>query len=377
VEGGDTSDGALASVGTGRRKLIAGTTIFVALTVGVFVYQFARIDAADAGPTLAGLRWGYGLLILLAIPLEPFATSARIWVVCRVLHPGVSMWTAFQADSANMGLAMLTPSQTGGGLAQIYLLRRAGLRLATALTASLLSFVGTLVGLLCMGLYSILAGGAGADASALFSVAVWTVTVSAGLMLVGGLFPALLRVPLAALSRGFARLTGRTDKLVRWHPDGVPLDGDAERMGPWVARIVAVVYDYRRDAARFARTGKVAFVAVILLTLLFLFARCLMAFLAVRFLGLDASLGEVLEIQSALIFIIYFAPTPGSAGVAEGASLVAMGGIVGAGFAPYYNLLWRFTTGYLQAFAGMLFLARAVSEDARTALQSRRADEAG
>ena len=55
----------------------------------------------------------------------------------------------------------------------------------------------------------------------------------------------------------------------------------------------------------------------------------------------------------ALQFLTYLAPTPGSAGIAEGASLWIMGGIVPLGFAPYYNLLWRFSTVYLAAAAGL------------------------
>jgi hypothetical protein len=50
--------------------------------------------------------------------------------------------------------------------------------------------------------------------------------------------------------------------------------------------------------------------------------------------------------------------------VAEGASLSIMSDIVPAGFAPCYNLLWRFSTVYLAALAGVLCLARALVADA-------------
>jgi uncharacterized membrane protein YbhN (UPF0104 family) len=141
-------------------------------------------------------------------------------------------------------------------------------------------------------------------------------------------------------------------------------------MGPLAARLVDILYTYRRDAGRFLAHGKLAFVAVVICTFGFLLTRCVMAYFALRFLGLEAGFAEVIEIQVALIFIVYFAPTPGAAGVAESASFVAMGGIVTAGFAPYYNLLWRFLTGYLQALAGLLFLARALVQDARSAIRT-------
>lgn len=361
--------------GISRRKLIVGTILFLGLTGGAFWYQFAQVDSGDVGPSWQNLRWGFAVLILLALPFEPLCTTARIWAVCRVLHPGVGFWDCFKADCANMGLAMLTPSQTGGGFAQIYLLYRAGVSVGTALTISLLSFLGTLVVLLGMGVYSIFVGRGGESAGALFSVAVWSVTISVGLMLAGALLPSTFRAVLAAMSRLSRRLVKRTGKLRDWRPPGAPEDSPpVDRMGPFTAKLVDIIYTYRRDAGHFLAHGKVAFLLVVLFTFGFLLARCVMAYLAVRFLGIEAGFVEVIEIQVALIFIVYFAPTPGSAGVAESASFVAMGAIVHPGFAPYYNLLWRFLTGYLWALAGLLFLARALVHDAKSAIRTKRAE---
>ena len=65
----------------------------------------------------------------------------------------------------------------------------------------------------------------------------------------------------------------------------------------------------------------------------------------------------------ALIFLVFFAPTPGGAGIAEGASLSIMANIVPPGTAPYYNLLWRFSTCYLTAVAGFLCVGRVLARD--------------
>jgi len=79
----------------------------------------------------------------------------------------------------------------------------------------------------------------------------------------------------------------------------------------------------------------------------------------------------VLQIQMALLFLLYFAPTPGSAGFAEVFSLSAMAAIVPSGFAPYYNLLWRTSTVYLPAVLGLLFLSFAILRDTRIVLRRR------
>jgi uncharacterized protein (TIRG00374 family) len=115
---------------------------------------------------------------------------------------------------------------------------------------------------------------------------------------------------------------------------------------------------------RFFSQNKVSFLWVFLLSIVFILARSIMAFLCLRFLGIEASsLGDVLETQFNLIFLIYFAPTPGSSGLAEGASMLMMDGVMPTGFGPYYNLLWRCSTLYLPAMAGLIFLSWTIMQD--------------
>jgi uncharacterized protein (TIRG00374 family) len=132
------------------------------------------------------------------------------------------------------------------------------------------------------------------------------------------------------------------------------------------AWLVDLLYAYRDDVRRFLRHGKACFGAVCLLSLAFLLARALMPYLCARFLGVEGgSLRQIVNSQVALIFLVFFAPTPGGAGVAEGASLWLMADIVPPGVAPYYNLLWRASTVYLAAFAGALCLSSGLARDVR------------
>ena len=124
----------------GIGKLLWGGLFFVVLTVGIFFYQFAKIPGSHRPDIWNQLQWGYLAWLLLFLPMDTFAAGLRIWVICRVLQPGVSFWTCLKAEWANLGLAMLTPSQTGGGFGQIYVLNRGGLNMGTALSVSLISF---------------------------------------------------------------------------------------------------------------------------------------------------------------------------------------------------------------------------------------------
>jgi uncharacterized membrane protein YbhN (UPF0104 family) len=362
----DQPGGAVALPSLPRVKLIFGGVAFLALTVGVFWWLFADVAGSHAAPALADLRWGYFILLLLVLPVETVTSSARIWLICRVLHPGVSFRTCLQSELANVAIALLTPSQSGGGPGQIYMLRRGGgVSIGTGLTVTLISFVGTMAGLLALGCYSLLVSGI-ASSGLFFLAPVWALTAIAAAIFAGAAWPGPCRIVLAATSRLVWRLLRRPGAVVDWRPpralpDGPPVD----RMDATTARLVDLVYTFSDDVRRFLRHSKGCFALVCLLSLAFLLARALMPYLCARFLGVEGgTLRQIIEAQMALIFLVFFAPTPGGAGITEGASLSIMADIVPPGIAPLYNLLWRFTTSYLTALMGFLCLARALVRDA-------------
>ena len=328
--------------GTGfSAKLGLGALLFCVLTLSTYYYQFSSIREGEAAFSWHRLDFRYLWLLILCLPFDTFASALRIWLVCRVLERGAGLWTCLKAEWANVGVAMLTPSQTGGGFGQIYILSRSGISLSAAMIISLISFLGTMVALLCVGFYSVLRS-AGSLGSC-FSLAVWPLTVVVALLAIPLLRPGLFRVAvqgtLCGLSATYALICaalfrpveGRTIRLTR-------LEGLA-------ARLIDLAYQYHCNAWRFVRKGKLHFLGICLLSLIFIMARCFMAFFCLRFLGIEASsLGEVLRIQMVLIFLLYFAPTPGSSGLAELFSFSAMAAIIPSGLVAHYNLLWRTST---------------------------------
>ena len=353
-----------------RGRLLAGALGFLGLTGGVFWWLFAQLPAGHAPPALATLRWEYLGLLLLMLPLETVTSSARIWLICRVLHPGVSFWTCVQSELSNVAISILTPSQSGGGPGQIYMLTRRGrVGVGAGLTATLISFMGTLVGLLLMGVYSVLVSGIGASGPLLLAP-VWALTVIATVLLLGAIWPDLFRIAMGAMSRAVWRMLRRPEAVIDWWPPETPRAGPAvDRMDRRTAWLADLLYAYRADVRRFLRHGKACAVAVGFLSVAFLLARALMPYLCARFLGVDGgTLRQTVEAQVALIFLVFFAPTPGGAGIAEGASLWIMADIVPPAIAPYYTLLWRVSTTYLAALAGFVCLGLALARDASMAV---------
>jgi uncharacterized membrane protein YbhN (UPF0104 family) len=64
-------------------------------------------------------------------------------------------------------------------------------------------------------------------------------------------------------------------------------------------------------------------------------------------LGIHAPFVDVLLLQTFIVFLLYFAPTPGGSGVAEVLSAAVMSIYVPRELTPSYILLWRIVVSYL------------------------------
>jgi hypothetical protein len=353
----------------GIHKLFGGGLLFVVLTVGIFWYQFAAIPAGQRPEIWQRLEWNYLFWLLLFLPIDTLSAGLRIWVIGRVLQPGVSFWTCLKAEWANLGLAMLTPSQTGGGFGQIYILSRGGMNLGTALTVSLISFMGSMVVLLFIGIHSLLISKV-EHLAAFFQGALLIFFLIFAAVIFAVCWPGSLHFIISRIYRWLQRIWGKnhSPNKIAW-----PQNTRRERLLAYLPilsqKLIDLCYLHQVNMRRFFRLNSSSFIWVCLLSLIFILSRSIMAFLCLRFLGIQAAaLGDVLETQLSLIFLIYFAPTPGSSGLAEGASIIMMHGAMPAGIVPYYNLLWRCSTLYLPAVAGLVFLSWAIMQDARRAV---------
>ena len=350
----------------GIYRLIFGGLIFIGLTVGIFWYQFARIPEGGQAGIWDQLQWHYLFWLLLFLPVDTLAAGLRIWVIGRVLQPGVDFWTCLKAEWANLGLAMLTPSQTGGGFGQIYMLIRGGMTLGTALTVSLISFLGSMVVLLFIGFHALLISSV-ETLALLLQGAILIFFLLFALMIAAVCWPASLNFFFKGLQGAIWKIGCRSR---RQENNAYSHQTRIKRLIDFLDNLSQKLIDlsslHQRNMRRFFSLSRSSFIWVCLLSLVFMLARAIMAFLCLRFLGIEASsLKDILETQLNLIFLIYFAPTPGSSGLAEGASMLMMDNVMPAGFAPFYNLLWRSTTLYLPAIAGLIFLSWTIVQDAR------------
>ena len=350
----------------GKNRLIWGGLVFMGLTVGIFWYQFSEIPVGQRPSIWNQLQWRYLFWLVIFLPVETFAAGLRIWVIGRAMQPGVSFWTCLKAEWANLGLAMLTPSQTGGGFGQIYMLTRGGMKIGTALTVSLISFLGSMVVLLLIGVHALLI--AKIDRLAVFFQGAFLIFLLVfALVIFAVCWPASIGYVISGIFKWIRKIRGKkhSHESIESSRDSL-IRRLTRQLSHYSEELIDLCYMHQANMRRFFSRYKASFVWVCFLSVVFMLARSVTAFLCLRFLGIQApGLVDVIETQLSLIFLIYFAPTPGSSGLAEGASMLMMGAAMSAAFVPYYNLLWRSATLYLPAIAGLLFMLWAILQDTR------------
>src|SRR5437764_1464235 len=82
--------------------------------------------------------------------------------------------------------------------------------------------------------------------------------------------------------------------------------------------------------------------------------KLLAGYVALRTLGLHTNFVDILLLQTFITFLLYFAPTPGSSGLAELLSAAVMQIYVQPAQLPTYTLIWRFINSYATVIVGSL-----------------------
>jgi uncharacterized protein (TIRG00374 family) len=321
-----------------------GLAAFIVLTAAGLLVLFT-VTARDAGGWVAPrLHGGFLLLAAASAALDIVIGALRYHLFIRKIRPGTSLWLPIRADLANRFVGAVTPSQTGGGPAQVFVLHRGGVPVPEALSFLAINFLCTLVVFLAAG---------GAAAWALgdrvpAGMATDLVRYGGTVLLAGlGLILFALGRP-DTCARILGRAAARLERIpAAWAPAfaraGRLLAGSADR--------------YRATCVRFIREDPLLPLTGFLLTLLLYLNKFTLAWLVMRGLGADGAYGTTLAVQALLHLILYVAPTPGGSGIAELATGTLMAVVLPGGLLGPFTLVYRVLLVYAPAAVGACVLA--------------------
>ena len=333
-----------------KQKL--GLGFFVILSVlGVMGVFFLSTDTASLAQVADRINIDYLLLCIFVVPVVDWLIAGfRMWLFTRAVCPGISYIACVKNCVVGSFVGAATPSQAGGGIAQIYMLVKEGTKTGQAISILFMTFLSTLVfyALMSSSLWGLNTLGYLPD------MGMNTPFALAAAMFVG---LALVGILITANPQHAQHILGR---FVAWAQT-------KKRAAIWATRLSTHLNDGWKTLNVLIRKHKLRFLLSVLTTIILFANKYLAAYLAIRALGLQGSLFELIIIQIFLHIMLYFFPTPGGSGAAEVGTAIMMQSLVPSALLPAYTLLWRTAIMYLSVLVGGLILVhyirRKVSPD--------------
>ncbi len=128
-------------------------------------------------------------------------------------------------------------------------------------------------------------------------------------------------------------------------------------------KITIWIDDFSNCLKEFIKNRKKTLIYAILLTIASLCVNFLIAWTSLRGLNYNYSFVKILMIQFVLYFFLYFTPTPGGTGVAEGGAYLLFSAFVPQHLMGIFIVLWRFFSVYLWVIVGGFTIAKTIGFD--------------
>lgn len=302
---------------------------------GIVIYSTVDIN------TLKNLDkfkpWSIALAIL-AAGLGLFFDGCRLMHMVKISNEKITLYQAVQVIFGNYFLALLTPGATGGAVAQLMFLRHAGVPTGKA---TVLVIVRTLLSILflvfCMPFIflhdqGILPG------------------ISNGTLM--GITMTAFVVILAVV---FGARRGYLDYVVVWA---------SRRMRNERRRKLFAFYRDTKSAIRLLFQAPKCMLLVFVESGLNLL--CIYAIVPCLLLGLGVTDADWYTVMGRMIFLnmlLYFTPTPGGSGIAEGGFVLLFSETVPAGTVGIMAVCWRLIAEYIPFLIGFYYTLTVFGRD--------------
>jgi uncharacterized protein (TIRG00374 family) len=317
---------------------------------------------------LGQLHWIWVLAGLGLASMDWIGGGLRLWVVARHVFPRPPLKGLILAGGMGAWAAYITPLNSGAGPMTMYTMRRYGVPLPVAVTSTFMSFVATILFFAIAGPLALLFGagrslGQRGDVLglSLYDLFLGSLVIIAGiglLMAIVLFFPRLVR------------------DLI--HRAAVAIGRRSRRVGTRLAMLQAGIDQAHESVVAFnSPRGWLALFWATILSGPSHANKLLAGYVALRALGIHTNFVDILLIQTLIMFLLYFAPTPGASGVGEVLSAAVMSSYVPRELTPIYILIWRLTLSYFTIGFGFLVFSTWVRRGLRGVAEPGLAEPAG
>lgn len=305
--------------------VISGTVIYTT----VDIHTLKNLDRFKS--------WSIALA-LFAVSLGLFFDGSRLMHLVKISGEKITLYQAVQVIFGNYFLALLTPGATGGAVAQLMFLRHAGVPTGKA---AVLVIVRTILSIffliLCMPFIFMHDSGIVPGIS---NDTLMAITITAFVVIV---------IMVVGARRGYL------DYLV------IRLTRNMKRQRR--IKVFAFYRDTKSAIALLAASPKSMLLVFVESGLNLL---CIYAIVPCLLLGLGVTDADWYSVMGRMIFLnmlLYFTPTPGGSGIAEGGFVLLFSDTVPAGTVGIVAVCWRLIAEYIPFLVGLYYTLTVFGRD--------------
>ena len=333
-----------------RIALLATFVLSVSAAVIYFTFDIRALDYLTMFSS-----WSV-LCALESLAIGLFFDGTRLLTLARITGEDLPLSDVTKVVLSNYFLALLTPGASGGAIAQVMFMRRAGVPVARSTLIILVRTIMSIFFLIIM--LPIFMEQDDAITSWIPMPVIMTVSVI------------FIAIPVTAI---ILMHTDYPERIIYYFSQHFKHERRRQAFR-WYHDFRQAVYIMGKQPVMVLR----AFIeSGVSLTFIYLTVPC-------YFMGLQFpfDLVQVLGRMYLLNLVLYFSPTPGGSGIAEAGFLVLFAQLVPSGTVGILAVLWRFTTEYLPFLLGACVTLRAFGSNVLTIAEKNtsteyKADEKG
>jgi len=332
-------------------SLRKGLLLFFSFTIGVGLFiLFTSMDDRTYHLLLKANK--KGLLLALAFTISAWCFDAlRFCAIARAASEKINFKLGIALTWLNYFGCAVTPMQSGGGPFQIYALYKHNMPIGKGVAITL---VRTMLTMFLLGLVVPVAVVVEPDLlhghhvlTGFFFYVVIFVLFSWVLVILSLLRPDIMK-------HWGHILTLLLKKFGIVKPKSVLLT---------IRRINHEIDNYTMNFKLFFTSGRKYFIEAVFLSVLHLFSLFSVLPVLIYSVGLDFNYLQTILTQGVFMFLLYFIPTPGASGVAEGGGAALFSLFLPWNIAGIMAIAWRFFTEYLAIFMGAIVTLRMIGWD--------------
>ncbi|RKZ07345.1 hypothetical protein DRQ25_11770 [Candidatus Fermentibacteria bacterium] len=337
--------------GFDKAKIRKGLIIFILLSVTALTAIFLKTHTGDTLNALKNFNLGYLAIVLVLSSIDMCLGAFRNHIYFMKLVPGLKFMVSFRANLANIFMGAVTPSQSAGGPAQMYIYYRAGVSVGKSLSVSILNLLGTLIFFIVAAVLAL------SVLSESFSRTMHSLIIFCFIVFVTELIVVVLIVLRPSLFIKFTEWLSK--KLCSWLP------GFEKRINRISDRFITEVAAYKDSCRLFITEHPLILLFSIFLTWVLYLNKFILAYFIMLGLGSSGHFVQVLCIQTLVLFICYFSPSPGASGVAELSIAALMASVMSADTLSVFTLLQRFFLLYIPVILGAIVVFKEAGSSLR------------